>query len=112
MKIADNNQQEEYKAFLKNIREEREETSNFAKLLFTIVLALLCAVIVCVIIVENNFFLNSLNSENANDSEGFKFSQKQRKNVSALLFFINSFLNPAKRISGKFNASSPSAVFP
>ena len=83
MKIADNNQQEEYKAFLKNIREEREETSNFAKLLFTIVLALLCAVIVCVIIVENNFFLNSLNSENANDSEGFKFSQKQRKNFEA-----------------------------
>ena len=47
MKIAKNNKQEEYKAFLKNIREEREETSNFAKLLFTIVLAILCAVVVC-----------------------------------------------------------------
>ena len=31
MKIVNNNQQEEYKAFLKNIREEKEETSNFAK---------------------------------------------------------------------------------
>ena len=32
MKIANNNQQEEYKAFLKNIREEREENPNIIKL--------------------------------------------------------------------------------
>ena len=81
MKIANNNQQEEYKAFLKNIREEKEETSNFAKLLFTVVLAILCAVIVCVTIVENNFFLNKIDSEQADDASGFfKFARKQRKN--------------------------------
>ena len=79
MKIAnDNNQQEEYKEFLKNIREEREGTSNFAKLLFTIVLAVLCAVIVCVTVVENNFFLNNFNSD-ANNANEF-FSSKERKN--------------------------------
>ena len=30
-----NSQQEEYKAFLRNIRREREESSNFAKIIFT-----------------------------------------------------------------------------
>ena len=60
MKIADNNQQEEYREFLKHIRAERQGTSNFAKLLFTIVLALLCAVIVCVTVLENSYFLNRL----------------------------------------------------
>ena len=81
MKIANNNQQEEYKAFLKNIREEKEETSNFAKLLFTVVLAILCAVIVCVTVVENNFFLNKIDSEQADDASGFfKFARKQRNN--------------------------------
>ena len=85
MKIAnENNSQEEYKAFLKNIREERDDTSNFAKLLFTIVFAVLCAVIVCVTIIENNFFLNSINPEQADDAGGFfKFSRKQRKNFEA-----------------------------
>ena len=80
MKIANdnNNQQEEYKAFLKNIREERDDTSNFAKLLFTIVLAVLCAVIVCVTVVENNFFLNKLDNEQAEDAGHF-FSKKQGK---------------------------------
>ena len=47
-----------YETSLKNIREEREETSNFAKLLFTIVLAILCAVVLCVIVFENSFLLN------------------------------------------------------
>ena len=55
-----NSQQEEYRAFLKNIREEREESSNLVKLVITVVMAILCAVIVCVILVENNLFLNSL----------------------------------------------------
>ena len=62
MKIANNNQQEEYKAFLRNIREEREETSNFSKLVFTVILAVICAVIVCVTVWENNFFLNKIDS--------------------------------------------------
>ena len=53
MKISDS-QQEEYKAFLKNIREEREENPNIIKLIFTIVMAILLAIIVCVILVENN----------------------------------------------------------
>lgn len=82
MKIVNNNQQqEEYRAFLKNIREERQETSNFAKLLFTVVLAILCAVIVCVTIVENNFFLNNSNPDDAENATGFfHLSKKQRKN--------------------------------
>ena len=53
MKISDS-QQEEYKAFLKNIREEREENPNIIKLIFTIIMAILLAIIVCVILVENN----------------------------------------------------------
>ena len=53
-----NSQQEEYRAFLKNIRKEKEESSNLVKLIFTFVVAVLCAVIVCVILVENNFFVN------------------------------------------------------
>ncbi len=80
MKLANNNQQEEYRAFLKNIREEREETSNFAKLLFTIVLAILCAVIVCVTLVENDFFMNNSNAEQEDTNGIFKFTRKQRKN--------------------------------
>lgn len=76
MKIV-NSQQEEYKAFLKNIREEKEESSNLVKFVFTIVTAVLCAVIVCVILVENNLFLGSV--PNGDDTSGlFKFSRKQR----------------------------------
>ena len=75
MKVSKNNQQDEYRAFLKNIREERNETSNFAKLLFTIVLAILCAVIVCVTIFENSFLLSKI--ENNTDKTFFK---KNRSN--------------------------------
>ena len=74
-----NRQQEEYKIFLKNIREEREESSNLIKLIITIIMAILCAIIVCVILVENNLFLNfsQLNSE---DTVGvFKFSRENKK---------------------------------
>lgn len=79
MKIADNNQQEEYRAFLKNIREERKGTSNFAKLLFTVVLAVLCAVIVCVTIFENSIILDKLSMQQADSSNGFfKFSRKKK----------------------------------
>ena len=81
MKIANdnNNQKEEYREFLKNIREEKERTSNFAKLLFTIVLAILCAVIVCVTLVENNFFLTQLNPEHPEDAKGFFESSRQER---------------------------------
>ena len=76
MKIANSNE-EEYKAFLKNIREEKKETSNFAKLLFTIVLAILCAVIVCVTVVENSFLLDKI-ADNPTESGLFK-AEKKRK---------------------------------
>lgn len=82
MKIANSNQQEEYIEFLKHIREERKEkgTSNFAKLLFTVVLALLCAVIVCVTVLENSYLMNKLIPEQADSSGGFfKFSRKKGK---------------------------------
>ena len=75
-----NSQQEEYRAFLKNIREEREESSNLAKLVITIIMALLCAVIVCVILVENNLFLKMAGTT-AEDTTGvFKFSRENKKN--------------------------------
>ena len=77
MKIV-NSQQEEYKAFLKNIREEKEESSNLVKFVFTVVTAILCAVIVCVILVENNFFLSNVPNGDTDASGIFKFSRKQR----------------------------------
>lgn len=77
MKIANNNNQEEYRAFLKNIREEKEETSNIAKLLFTVVLAILCAVVVCVTVIENSSFFEK--AENS-DSSFAKFYKKERRN--------------------------------
>lgn len=80
MKII-NNQQEEYRAFLKNIREEREEASGLPKLIFTVIIAILCAVIVCVILIENSFLLNSIeNKQNHNTQGVFKASKDQRKN--------------------------------
>ena len=80
MKIADENQEEEYKAFLKNIRAEKEDTSNFAKLLFTIVLAILCAVIVCVTVVENSYFLEKFTTDSSDDAGSFaKFYKKEKK---------------------------------
>ena len=78
MKVV-NNQQEEYKAFLKNIREEREESSNLVKFVFTVIIALLCAVIVCVILVENSMFLSRLTNKTTEDLSGtFKFQRKQK----------------------------------
>ena len=78
MKLANNNQQEEYKALLKQIRKERQGTSNFAKLLFTVCLAVFFAVI-CVIIVENTILLDRISVENADTSNGFfKFSRSKK----------------------------------
>ena len=75
-----NSQQEEYKAFLKNIREEREESSGLIKLIFTVIIAILCAVIVCVILVENTVLLNSISNKPSQETSGlFKFSKEQRK---------------------------------
>ena len=79
MKLANNNQQEEYKAFLNQIRRERkEETSNFAKLLFTFVLAVLFAVIVCVIVVENSSLMNTMTNEETSEGGFFKFSRNKK----------------------------------
>jgi len=79
-----NSQQEEYKAFLKNIREEREESSQLVKLVFTLVTAILCAVIVCVILVENNIFLNRIMMPDNEDTAGvFKFSRTEKKAFDA-----------------------------
>lgn len=73
-----NSQQEEYRAFLKNIREEKEESSNLVKLVFTFVTAILCAVIVCVILVENNFFVGGNTTMLDEDTSGiFKFTRKK-----------------------------------
>lgn len=73
-----NSQQEEYRAFLKNIRKEKEESSNLVKLVFTIVTAILCAVIVCVILVENNFFVSNNSTVADTDTSGiFKFTRKK-----------------------------------
>ncbi len=80
MKIANNHQQEEYKALLNQIRKERQgtSTSNFAKFLFTFVLAVFFAVI-CVIIIENTILLDRISFEQADDSGGFfKFSRNKK----------------------------------
>jgi hypothetical protein len=80
MKLASNNQQEEYKALLKQIRKERQGTgtSNFAKFLFTFMLAVFFAVI-CVIIIENTILLDRINIT-AEDASGgfFKFSRSKK----------------------------------
>ncbi len=70
MKLA-NEQQEEYRIFLSKIRSERKGTSNFAKLLFTFVLAVLLAVIVCVIIIENSALLDKISALPTDSKEGF-----------------------------------------
>lgn len=64
MKVI-NDRREEYKAFLNDIRAERENSSNIVKLIFTLIIAILCAIIVCIIIIENNLiFSNIEDSEN------------------------------------------------
>ncbi|MBO5738224.1 LCP family protein [bacterium] len=74
-----NNRQEEYKEFLKNIREEREKSSNWAKLIITIVIALLCAIIVCVILVENNILTRFIKTDLEDTAGIFKFSRVDKK---------------------------------
>ena len=71
-------QQEEYRAFLKRIRAERDDSSNLNKLVFTIIIGVLLAVIFCVILVENNFFMNSSVNPDEDMTGLFKFSRKQR----------------------------------
>ncbi|MBE7704165.1 MAG: LytR family transcriptional regulator [Cyanobacteria bacterium SIG28] len=73
-----NSQQEEYRAFLKNIREERKESSNVVKFIFTIITAILCAVIVCIILIENNVFLKKINSTSEDISGVFKYSRTEK----------------------------------
>lgn len=74
-----NSQQEEYRAFLKNIREERKESSNLGKFIITVIMALLCAVIVCVIVVENNLMSKFL-GHSVEESAGVgKFLKDDKK---------------------------------
>ena len=74
-----NNRQEEYKEFLKNIREEREKSSNWAKLIITIVIALLCAIIVCVILVENNILTRFIKTDLEDTTGIFKLNRVDKK---------------------------------
>ena len=78
MKLANNHQQEEYKALLHQIRKERQGSSPFAKILFTFVLAVFFAII-CVIIIENTILLDKIPFEHADASGGFfKFSRNKK----------------------------------
>lgn len=77
MKIVDN-QQEEYRAFLNNIRAERKTSSNLMNFIFTIIIAILCAVIVCVILTENNFFMSTTSNSDEDTTGIFKFTRQQR----------------------------------
>ena len=78
MKLANNNQQEEYRALLNQIRKERQGTSNFAKFLFTFILAVFFAVL-CVIIIENTILLERINVTTEDTSGGFfKFSRTKK----------------------------------
>ena len=59
----------------------REEASGLPKLIFTVIIAILCAVIVCVILIENSFLLNSIENKQNHSAQGvFKASKDQRKN--------------------------------
>lgn len=82
MKLIDN-RQEEYRVFLNNIRAERKKSSNLMNFIFTFVIAVLCAVIVCVILVENNFFVPSGINGDEDTTGIFKFSRKQRSVLEA-----------------------------
>ena len=74
------NQQEEFREFLKNIREERDESSGLFKLVITVVIAILCAVIVCVLFVENSSIFDNINQNAKEDTTGvFKFSREEKK---------------------------------
>ena len=77
MKIVEH-QQEDYKEFLKTIREEQEESSGLVKLIFTIIMAVLCAIIVCVVLVENNLFFNKFNNQTEDATGVFKHSRSQK----------------------------------
>lgn len=77
MKIIDN-QQEEYRVFLNKIRAERQSSSNFINIIFTVVIAILCAIIVCVILADNNFFTSAVNNSDEDTTGIFKFTRKQR----------------------------------
>ena len=78
MKVINNNQQEEYRAFLNKIRKERKGSSNFAKFLAAFALAVLCAVIVCVTVLENSYILDKITAERIDGAEGFlKVSRKK-----------------------------------
>ena len=88
-----NSQQEEYRAFLKNIREEREESSNLVKLVITIIMALLCAVIVCVILVENNLFRSFDGKEIISNNKNYIPTQQD----------IDSFKNELNNLFQKYN---------
>ena len=77
MKIIDN-QQEEYRVFLNKIRAERQSSSNFINIIFTVVIAILCAIIVCVILADNNFFTSAVNNSDEDTTGTFKFTRKQR----------------------------------
>lgn len=78
MKLANNTQQEEYKAFITKIRQEKRGTSNIAKMLVVFAIAVFMAVILCVILIENSAILDKFDSETMTDTNGFfKFSRKK-----------------------------------
>lgn len=79
MKIT-KNQQEEYREFLNNIRNEERTSSSSVKLLFTLITAILCSVIVCVILLENNLIFNNVQNKLTEDTSGlFKFSRNSHE---------------------------------
>ena len=57
--------EEEYTAFLKHIREEREETSNFAKSLLTFVLGVCCVLVFGLWFVQNDNLVISIFGEDS-----------------------------------------------
>ena len=57
--------EEEYTAFLKHIREEREETSNFAKSLLTVVLGVCCVLVFGLWFVQNDNLVISIFGEDS-----------------------------------------------
>ena len=72
--------EDEYKAFLKHIREEREETSNFAKSLLTFVLGVCCVLGVGLWLLKHENFVVSVFGENSAVTQEFLSISKKVKN--------------------------------
>ena len=97
--------------FLKNIREEREESSNLVKLAITVIMAILCAVIVCVILVENNLISKQSLSNKVDNVIAYAAILYINTNFIFILAIV-AVIQPSKAISNTSNNIFSNATLP